>query len=126
MKINNTLGPFGETVAQLQYQKQGFRILTKNFFNRKGKRIGEIDFIAIKHNNIHFVEVKTRSSNFFGKPEEALHKLKKIRLERAAQYFLIGHRKYKAFMPHIDLVAIEINRFDKSLKSIKIYSDCIF
>ena len=41
-----TLGQRGEEFAQGEYKKRGYRIVVANFFNKKGLRKGEVDFIA--------------------------------------------------------------------------------
>jgi len=54
------LGQVGEEIAQIEYKNLGFKIIAKNEFNKKGLRLGEIDFIVTKKDSIIFVEVKTR------------------------------------------------------------------
>ncbi len=41
-----SLGQLGEEFGQSEYRRRGYKILAANFFNRKGLRFGEIDFIA--------------------------------------------------------------------------------
>ena len=57
-----TLGQLGEEFAQGKYKKHGYKILTANDYNKKGKRLGEIDFIAKNKDKLVFVEVKTRTA----------------------------------------------------------------
>jgi putative endonuclease len=62
------LGKTGEVIACQHLEEQGYEIVEKNY--RAGK--GEIDLIAWspgKPRVLVFVEVKTRSSDFFGSPE---------------------------------------------------------
>ena len=63
--------------------KKGYRILQRNYL----KRSGEIDIIAVDFDEICFIEVKTRSSEAYGYPEEAIddNKLRKI-VETAEQW----------------------------------------
>ena len=56
------LGRLGEEFARAEYARQGFRIIASNIFNRRGKKMGELDFIALNGRDIVFVEVKTRSA----------------------------------------------------------------
>ena len=71
------LGTKGEVLAKDFLKKKGYKIIEVNFSNQ----IGEIDIIAKQGETIVFVEVKTRSSNKFGLPSEAVgfHKQNKIR-----------------------------------------------
>lgn len=78
-----TLGERGETLAWHYLKEQGYRILEKNY----RCPIGEIDVIARKNGRLLFIEVKTRQSHDFGRPEEAVgfHKQKKL-MDLAACY----------------------------------------
>lgn len=68
MKIANKTARIGEDAACKFVQKQGYKIIERNF--RKG--YGEIDIIAINENCLIFIEVKTRTSDKFGNPLEAI------------------------------------------------------
>jgi putative endonuclease len=62
------LGKTGELLAQQHLEAIGYEVVECNY--RAGK--GEIDLIAWTNTNpktLVFVEVKTRSSDFFGSPE---------------------------------------------------------
>ena len=52
---------------------------------------GEIDIIARCGRQIVFVEVKTRSSRFFGLPQEAVNRRKQRQIIRVAQWYLETH-----------------------------------
>ena len=67
-KYNQYLGKFGESEAEHYLKKKRYKILEKNYRGR----LGEIDIIAEKKKEIIFVEVKTRKSDKFGKPYEAV------------------------------------------------------
>ena len=60
-------------------QKQGFHILRTNWCYQKA----DVDIIAQKDGFLVFVEVKTRGSKKFGKPEDAIDK-KKVTLYKDA------------------------------------------
>ena len=82
-------------------------------------RWGEIDIIAIDGNEIVFVEVKTRTSDRFGDPLEAItpHKLKALR--RTINYFLTHEgREYLDCPQRIDVIGIELDRASKKLKNL--------
>ncbi len=76
-------GKRGEKLAAHFLEKQGYRILERNW--RSGH--DEIDIIALDENELVIVEVKTLSSEYFGYPEEAVDKKKQRFLIRAAQAY---------------------------------------
>ncbi len=53
-------GQKGEDIAEQFLKKLGYRILERNYVNKRGYRVGEIDIIAQDEQEIVFVEVKTR------------------------------------------------------------------
>lgn len=80
-----SVGERGEIIALEYLKSQGHKLLERNFFNHKGRRIGEIDMITEEAGEIVFIEVKTRtiSGSNASLPEESitakkLHKLSKI------------------------------------------------
>ncbi|MCM8818662.1 MAG: YraN family protein [Candidatus Omnitrophica bacterium] len=81
---NIYLGKLGEEKAVEFLKKNGYRIIDRNFKTK----IGEIDIIAKKKKEIVFIEVKTRSSDNFGLPEEAINKQKLRRIEKTALLYL--------------------------------------
>ena len=123
---NKQKGKIGEDLAAEIYCKKGFKILAKNFFNKKGKIFGEIDFVAAKEKHLHFVEIKTRTSDFFGSGAEAFTPQKRMKMVKAAKYFLVGFRlSEKNIQIHFDLVEIYLDRFDKRPGKIRMYLDVI-
>ena len=79
-------GFYGEDVAARALEKQGYRLLTKNYCIRGG----EIDLIMAKGQELIFVEVKTRRNACFGTPFESITEQKKNRMVRAAKVYLCG------------------------------------
>jgi putative endonuclease len=101
------LGKTGETIACQHLESAGYEIAEKNF--RAGK--GEIDIIAWtpgKPRTLVFVEVKTRSSDFFGSPEAFVGKDKqKIVAATAGAYMQkIGYDWAVRF----DIIAILVRK----------------
>jgi putative endonuclease len=91
-----TTGQIGEKVAVNFLKEQGYEILTVNFKNNSGRRLGEIDIIAREKSTrqIVFVEVKTRDFQKYQNtlPEENITYSKLRKLERIAQFYLrISH-----------------------------------
>jgi len=113
-----TLGQLGEERAQEEYKKCGFKIIATNEYNKKGKRLGEIDFIAKSKQSIVFVEVKTRTAGAdkFGKGVESVNIYKQQRLLRAVKMYFLRNPKMLEFKPQIDVCLLEYSEFDKSFK----------
>ncbi len=81
---NLPTGKSGEDIACKYLQDLGYKILDRNFRIRGG----EIDIIAKDHDQIVFVEVKTRYSHEFGTPLEAITPWKIKFLIKTAQFYL--------------------------------------
>jgi putative endonuclease len=75
MASHNELGQKGEDLAAEFLQKKGYEIVERNWRFKKA----EIDIIAKKNDVLAVVEVKTRSSNYFGDPQDFINQ-KKIKL----------------------------------------------
>jgi putative endonuclease len=84
MARHNKLGTEGEQLAIPYLKEKGYTILAVNW--RFGKK--EIDIIAQYQKTIVIVEVKTRSSDYFGRPEESVNSVKQKFLIAAANKFL--------------------------------------
>ena len=72
-------------------KKIGYEVISSNYFNQKGYRIGEIDIIAEdrKENQLVFVEVKARKgSSEFVCPGGNMTNQKIKKIIKAVNYFL--------------------------------------
>lgn len=105
---NQNVGRTGEDLAVKYLQQQGYQILQKNF----KIRYGEIDIIALKDGTLTFFEVKTRTSEKFGKPEEAISS-KKLKSILKTAYFYISQLQ-KQYEYQVDVIAIKIDGNDGS------------
>lgn len=81
-----TTGRLGEVFAAEYLERLGYKILEKNY----RKQFGEIDIVARDQGTLVFVEVKTRHSNFYGAPVEAVDIRKQRQLSRIAQGYLLS------------------------------------
>lgn len=79
------LGEYGENAACAYLKRQGYRILARNF---RYRRYGEIDIVASKAGVLSFIEVKTRASQRYGAPAEAVNLTKQRKIYRCAEYYL--------------------------------------
>jgi len=87
MATHNELGKTGEKYAQEYLLSKGYKIHHVNW--KSGNY--ELDIIAEKDNILIVAEVKTRSNNFFGNPEEFVSKAKIKRIITAAHYYVCDH-----------------------------------
>lgn len=81
---NQELGRWGEQVAAKYLLTKGYRIEEINVRTE----YGEIDLIAQREGVIVFVEVKTRTGDGFGYPEEAITPQKAAHMIASAQAFI--------------------------------------
>jgi putative endonuclease len=79
------LGKAGEEIAIGHFKSNGYEILETNW--RKGSL--EVDIIARKGNTLVIAEVKTRSTNYFGEPEEFVTRVKQKNLIKAANSYIL-------------------------------------
>ncbi len=98
---NLDLGRRGEERALRWLKSQGYRIVARNWRWRGG----EVDLIARDGDYLVFIEVKTRTDEGFGRPEEALTPAKRERLIRAARHYVATYRPELEL--RFDVVAIE-------------------
>ena len=96
-----TLGRWGEAVAADFLRRQGMKIIERNLRTP----VGEIDIVGRLGRELVFVEVKTRSSNLFGTPQEAVGARKQRQILRTAQWYLAGGRGV-GLQPRFDVVAV--------------------
>jgi putative endonuclease len=98
------LGRWGEEIARLFMEAQGFVPLARRY----RKRSGEIDWIMQRGLLVVFVEVKARCTTDHGRPEEAVTWRKLGRLRQLARCFLQEHPPADAVDIRFDVVAIEL------------------
>ena len=81
---NAELGRDGEERAVRHLKKEKYILVRRNY----RCPAGEIDIIAKDGDRLCFIEVKTRRSLKFGKPQDAVNAVKRKKIMRAALYFL--------------------------------------
>lgn len=77
------LGRKGEKLVENYLIKHGFQILKRNYRTP----FGEADIVARDQDEIVFIEVKTRESERFGTPREAVDANKRKRYRQIAKFF---------------------------------------
>jgi putative endonuclease len=90
----------GEDLAMRYLEKRKYVIVARNYRPRAG--YGEVDLIGWENGRLAFIEVKTRSSDETGAPEQAVHRKKRQYLERTAREY--AHRADVEF----DLVRFDV------------------
>lgn len=82
---NKSVGDFGENSACTYLKHRGYKILERNYRSRSG----EIDIVAEKQGYVVFVEVKTRNTEDFGAPAEAVNAVKQQKIANTAQCYIL-------------------------------------
>jgi len=101
----NNSGKIGEKIAAYYLIMKGYRVIETNYRTRRG----EIDLICRRGKNLIFVEVKTRTNNLGGYPEEAVTPVKLQRMEAAIIHYL-QTKKINDLNIQIDVVGIEFSK----------------
>jgi len=103
-KSNLETGKHGEQLAEEYLVSLGYKILDRNWRYSRS----EIDLIAMDGNILVFIEVKTRSYDFFGTPETFVSDQKELLMHEAASVYMekINHDWEIRF----DIIAILLNK----------------
>lgn len=80
------VGKLGEDAAYRHVRKLGYTVVARNYRTRDGR--GEVDLIGWDGPQLAFIEVKTRGTDAFGAPEEAIDSRKRKNMIRAAADYL--------------------------------------
>jgi putative endonuclease len=106
MAQHNETGNIGEQLARQYLEEKGFAIVETNW--RRGKY--EVDIIAYKEGLIVFAEVKTRSRQDYGEPEEFVTIEKQKAYVRLADKYVVEHNREEEV--RFDIIAVEIEGLD--------------
>jgi putative endonuclease len=98
-----SLGGQGEDLAAAFLTSQGYQILARNYRTPWG----ELDLIARHQGFLVFVEVKTRRTERFGPPQEAVHPAKQEKLRTLAAYYL-QQKSLAEVLVRFDVVAVRL------------------
>ncbi len=110
MKAKET-GWLAEKIAAGFLGKKGYRILHTNYRTY----IGEIDIIATSANELVFVEVRSKTGNCFGRPEESINQAKKKKLIALSRIYCQQHTDLPENY-RIDIVAIMMDANGKATR----------
>jgi putative endonuclease len=100
MKHNQRMGKWGEDTVAAYLAERGYEIITRN----ARTPYGEIDIVAKQDDITIFVEVKSRTSNKMGLPEDSVNARKQAHMLACAEHYAaenaIDHWQ-------IDVIAVE-------------------
>ena len=87
------LGQRGERLAAAYLEQQGYHLVARNFVlpvgrNQRGSLVhAELDLVAYDGPTLCFIEVKTRSADWFAAPEASVDRRKQRQISRAARVY---------------------------------------
>src|ERR1700738_197807 len=88
LKNKQAIGRRAEEEACVFLQKQGLRLIARNYLCR----LGEIDLIMQDHSSLVFIEVRCRKPSIFGTAAETVTSLKQGKIIKTAMYYLREQR----------------------------------
>ena len=95
------LGDYGERLAERYLRERGLAVIDRNWRCARG----ELDLVARDGDCLVFCEVKTRRTERFGAPVEAVDRRKAARLRRLASAWLQAHDEHAGHV-RIDVIGI--------------------
>ncbi len=104
MARRSDVGAWGEAIAARHLVERGYTLRERNW--RHGH--GELDIVAERGDAIVFVEVRTRRSDAYGRPQETISARKRAALIATAQAYLDAHDLHDVQW-QIDVIAIELD-----------------
>ena len=107
------LGLKGEQIAADYLVKNGYAILERNWRFKKA----EVDIIAKKNDVLAIVEVKTRSTDYFGNPQDFVNQKKINLLVEAINEYVIS--KNLDVDVRFDIIAILKNKEKATIEHLK-------
>ncbi len=113
MATHNELGKKGEEISVEYLQQKGYIILERNWRFKKA----EVDIIARKNDVLAIIEVKTRSTNYFGNPQDFVNPKKiKLLVEAINEYVTKNDLDVEV---RFDIVAIVKKQEDLEIEHLK-------
>ncbi|MDO5557274.1 MAG: YraN family protein [Clostridia bacterium] len=114
MYKRHEIGRIGEDLATEFLENKGYEIIKKNFECKQG----EIDIIAKDKNEYVFIEVKTRTNGYYGKPVDAVDKIKRKHIYKSTEYYVFKNNLENEFI-RIDVIQIFIRKNKVYINHIK-------
>lgn len=108
MEEKTNLGEIGEGKALEYLASNGFEIMITNW--RYGHK--ELDIVARKDGLVHVVEVKTRATDYYEEPKEAVKRKKQRNLVEAADAFVVKYNIVEEVQFDIISIVMRDEKFD--------------
>lgn len=103
MADKDVLGRAGENRAALYLTEAGYQLIDRNWRCSQG----ELDIVAVRGNDAVVVEVKTRRTDGFGHPFEAIDPRKRARLWKLAMAWAGAHPEWsRGRVMRVDAIAL--------------------
>ena len=99
---NRQIGDEKEAFVCEWLEKQGYRIVERNFRCRSG----EVDIVARENRYLVFIEVKYRKGAECGDPSEAVDYRKQQTISRVASFYLLRHGYTESTPVRFDVVSV--------------------
>ena len=111
---NKKTGKIGEDIAIDFLKKKGYKIIERNY-----KCVfGEVDIVARDRDDIVFVEVKSRRSEYFGDPTDAVDFNKQKKISKIALNYL-NEKRLDNHDARFDVIAIKLSPNGKTVELIE-------
>ncbi len=114
--LNNntkTIGKIGENLAAKYLEKNGFKILQRNW----QAKFGEIDIIAQKDNTTYFIEIKTQYKSSKTSPIDEITPRKIAKLKSLVKFYASTHPKiFKKLMLSGVCIVLDKNQKNHAIK----------
>src|SRR5574344_599536 len=113
MAKHNILGFNGEQIAAEYMESRGFKILHRNW--RSGHK--ELDMVTTKDNQLVVIEVKTRYSDIYGQPQDAVDARKIRKIVSATDSYI---KLFSIDMPvRFDIITIILGERESQIEHIE-------
>lgn len=115
MRFKKDLGVLGETIAADYLEKNGYKIIARNYASSRG----EIDIIAMEKDVLVFVEVRTRSGSQGHEHNlSSIDAKKQHQLSKMAVYFLQQNNGLDK-KARFDVVSVALSDLNQKIRLIK-------
>ncbi|MGE5371890.1 MAG: YraN family protein [Solirubrobacterales bacterium] len=113
--MKKATGDRGEALAADYLERRGYTIVCRNYRTRQG----EIDIICQERDVLVFVEVRTKTNNRFGEPEESMTPRKIQRIRTTALTYLDQTEKRPRNGIRFDFIGIRLDSTEPRINHIK-------
>ena len=113
MTYQKKIGNIGEKIAAEFLLERGYRLIDQQYTTR----YGELDLVMDDSGSVVFVEVKTRTTDTFGLPENSITTEKLEKIQKAGLLWLQAHPERNDFW-RIDVIAVILDH-QNSVKDVQ-------